>query len=271
MYYRPYRGKKTLRFSPVLALILAALLLCAAILAAVFLRPAPDKPSTGQPSQTPNSAAPSSGGPASPSFSPSLSSSLPEPVELPWNLTLVNASHPLPEDFAVVTKTLVNGEGFDARAFDALTEMLGDCQAAGLQPLVCSAYRSTQTQEVLFQRQVDYYMAGGSSSEDAYAAAAKEIAVPGTSEHSLGLAADIVDAAHQVLDRSQENTAVQKWLMEHCWEYGFILRYPNDKSEITEIIYEPWHYRYVGKEDAKAIADSGLCLEEYLTQEYGIE
>ena len=90
------------------------------------------------------------------------------------------------------------------------------------------------------------------------------VAVPGTSEHQLGLALDIVDADNQLLDESQENTAVQKWLMEHSWEYGFILRYPNDKSEITGIIYEPWHYRYVGKEDAEKIHSQGVCLEEYL-------
>ena len=88
--------------------------------------------------------------------------------------------------------------------------------------------------------------------------------MPGTSEHQLGLAVDIVDISNQHLDASQENTAVQKWLMEHSWEYGFILRYPNEKSEITGIIYEPWHYRYVGREDAEQIHTLGVCLEEYL-------
>ena len=80
----------------------------------------------------------------------------------------------------------------------------------------------------------------------------------------MGLAVDLVDRNYQQLDESQENTPAQKWLMEHCWEYGFILRYPNSKSEITGIIYEPWHYRYVGVEEALKIRDSGLCLEEYL-------
>ena len=82
----------------------------------------------------------------------------------------------------------------------------------------------------------------------------------------MGLAVDIVDLNNQNLDSSQEDTEVQKWLMEHCWEYGFILRYPNGKSEITGIIYEPWHYRYVGKDAAKEITDAGICLEEYLAQ-----
>ena len=76
---------------------------------------------------------------------------------------------------------------------------------------------------------------------------------------------DIVDLNYQVLDQAQEETDVQKWLMEHCWEYGFILRYPESKSELTGIIYEPWHYRYVGQEAAKEIAEKELCLEEYLS------
>ena len=90
------------------------------------------------------------------------------------------------------------------------------------------------------------------------------MAVPGTSEHQLGLALDIVDRSNQNLDESQEDTAVQQWLMKHSWEYGFILRFPTGKSDVTGIIYEPWHYRYVGKEAAKEIYDRGICLEEYL-------
>ena len=94
--------------------------------------------------------------------------------------------------------------------------------------------------------------------------AARWEAPPGTSEHQTGLALDIVSARYQVLDSAQANTAEQQWLMAHCWEYGFILRYPADKTEITGIGYEPWHYRYVGRETAAAVHESGLCLEEYL-------
>ena len=99
--------------------------------------------------------------------------------------------------------------------------------------------------------------------------AAKTVALPGTSEHQLGLAVDIVDRSNQNLDRTQETTAVQQWLMAHSWEYGFILRYPDEKSETTGIIYEPWHYRYVGKEAAEEIYRQGVCLEEYLDQAAG--
>ena len=104
----------------------------------------------------------------------------------------------------------------------------------------------------------------GCSREEAEEQAATMVALPGTSEHQLGLAVDIVDSEYQILESSQENTPVQRWLMEHCWEYGFILRYPKEKTQLTGIIYEPWHYRYVGKEAAKEIMNAGICLEEYL-------
>ena len=97
--------------------------------------------------------------------------------------------------------------------------------------------------------------------------AARWVALPGTSEHHTGLALDIVSSSYTALTRRQEKTAEQQWLMEHCWEYGFILRYPEEKGDITGIYYEPWHYRYVGREAALEIRDSGLCFEEYLAAE----
>lgn len=267
MRYRPYRGKRAAR-SPLPVLILIPLLLCAAVLAVFFFRPTSDTPPAvrGSPSPSP----PASTLPSSPATVPPPSPSS-EPVELPWNLTLVNAAHPLPEDFAVVTQTLKSGKAFDVRAFDALVEMITACQEDGLQPLVCSAYRSADDQASLFQEQLDRLLASGLSYDEAYAAAAAEIAVPGTSEHSLGLAADICSLSYQLLDAAQADTPEQQWLMANCAQYGFILRYPSDKQEVTGIIYEPWHYRYVGKEAAKAITEGGLCLEEYLAQEYGVE
>ena len=93
------------------------------------------------------------------------------------------------------------------------------------------------------------------------------VALPGCSEHQTGLALDIVAAGYQILDEEQEDTAEQKWLMENSWKYGFILRYPSEKSDITGIGYEPWHYRYVGKAAAADIYRTGVCLEEYLSQE----
>lgn len=87
---------------------------------------------------------------------------------------------------------------------------------------------------------------------------------PRTSEHEIGLAVDIVSTNYQTLDEKQETTAVQKWLIEHCIDYGFILRYPTAKKDRTKINYEPWHYRYVGIENAKLMKEKDFCLEEYI-------
>lgn len=185
-------------------------------------------------------------------------------VEDAWNLILVNPWNPLPEDYSVTLTQLKNGHAVDERCYPDLQAMMDACRAEGLSPVICSSYRTWEKQENLYNNQVNKLMAQGYSAEAAREEAAKAIAIPGTSEHQLGLAVDIVDLNNQNLDSSQEDTAVQKWLMEHCWEYGFILRYPNGKSEITGIIYEPWHYRYVGREAAKEITEAGICLEEYL-------
>ena len=148
----------------------------------------------------------------------------------------------------------------------ALEQMMADCEAAGNKPMVRSAYRTYSDQKWLYNRRVQIFLSQGYSQADAERIAATINAIPGTSEHQLGLAVDIVDESYQILDEQQETTPSQIWLMEHCWEYGFILRYPNGKTDVTGIIYEPWHYRYVGVELAMEMKDSGLCLEEYLEQ-----
>lgn len=179
-------------------------------------------------------------------------------VANPWNF--------LPEDYTVDLVTAENGYKVDRSCLQDLLKMLSDCRKAGYNAQITSAYRTHATQVRLFNNQVQKYLNLGYSEEAARKEAATAVAVPGTSEHEMGLAVDLVDASYWVLDEKQENTPAQKWLMAHCWEYGFILRYPNGKSESTGIIYEPWHYRYVGKDYAKAIHESGLCLEEWLEQ-----
>lgn len=187
------------------------------------------------------------------------------PPEEDWALLLVNGDHPLPEGFGVPELTqLKNGHAIDQRAYPALQAMMDDCRAAGHQPLICSSFRTWDTQEQLFEAEVENWLAKGYIREEAEAQAARWVARPGASEHQTGLAVDIVDINYQLLDEGQEDTAVQIWLMAHCAEYGFILRYPTDKSELTGVSYEPWHYRYVGTEAARAIMGGGLCLEEYL-------
>lgn len=181
-------------------------------------------------------------------------------------LTLVNAEHPMPSDWQYELVQLINGQNIDSRAYDDLQEMMDDARAAGLDPYICSSWRSHETQEQLFEEEIEKYVVQGYSRKEAESQATRWVAVPGTSEHELGLALDIVSVENQRLEEGQEDTPTQQWLMEHCYEYGFILRYPKDKEDITGISYEPWHYRYVGREDASAIRDLGMCLEEYVTQ-----
>ena len=186
-------------------------------------------------------------------------------VDVSDPLLLVNPWNAVPEDYAVSLVSIGDGESVDQRCYGDLMQMLDDCAVYGnAQPYVCSSYRTNDTQTRLYENKVDRLIAQGYSPSDARTEAAKAVAIPGTSEHQLGLAVDIVDLRYQVLDAGQENTATQQWLMQNSWKYGFILRYPNDKTAVTGIIYEPWHYRYVGRENAKAIYESGLCLEEYL-------
>lgn len=209
------------------------------------------------------------------------------PAEMPeaaveedaWQLRLVSAAHPLPEDFEVPELTkLKGGHAIDSRVYPALQQMMDDCRAAGLNPVICSSYRTHDKQEELFWKKVNTLRKQGYSQEEAETEAARWVARPGTSEHETGLAVDIVDKSYQLLDEKQEQTPVQQWLMAHCAEYGFILRYSVEKSDLTGIGYEPWHYRYVGVEAAKAITEQGLCLEEYwmgqtepLQQEYSVQ
>ena len=184
-----------------------------------------------------------------------------------WALILVNWEHALPDDFFIPELTqLRNGHAVDSRAYPALQAMMDDARAAGRQPLICSSYRTWDTQERLFEQEAQNWTDRGCIREEAETQAAMWVARPGTSEHQTGLAVDIVDLSYQILDERQESTPVQKWLMAHCAEYGFILRYPADKSALTGIGYEPWHYRYVGIEAAKEIMENGLCLEEYLLE-----
>ncbi len=179
-------------------------------------------------------------------------------------LTLVNPWNPIDEDSSPELITVEDGFRVDRRCAAALSEMLFDCREAGNFPIICSAYRTQEYQQALFDNKIKRVKATGVSSDGAPAIAAKSVAVPGTSEHQLGLAVDLIDYYYTNLDEGQERTGTQKWLMEHCADYGFILRYPNGSSEITGIIYEPWHYRYVGKSVAREITDSGITFEEYL-------
>ena len=179
-------------------------------------------------------------------------------------LTLVNFENTIPKDWKVDLVQLNNGQSVDWRIYDDLIAMLQAAKSEGLNPLICSSYRTNEKQEQLYQNKVSEYLSQGYSKVEASDKAAFWVARPGTSEHQLGLAVDIVSTKNQRLDRSQENTVEQRWLIQNSWKYGFVLRYPTNKNSITGVGYEPWHYRYVGKEHAKKINELGVCLEEYV-------
>ena len=179
-------------------------------------------------------------------------------------LTLVNPWNPLSDDWTVDLVTLDDGHRVDSRCYEAYMEMINACKAAGYSPVNCSGYRTQETQQSLYDNKVQRLISSGMSEDEAKAEAAKAVAIPGTSEHQLGLAVDLVDANMQDLTSAQESTETQKWLMANSWRYGFIHRYPNGKTDITGIIYEPWHYRYVGKDAAQEIFNRDITLEEYL-------
>ena len=186
-------------------------------------------------------------------------------------LLVVSAASPLPDGYVPILDIVVGEYEMDERCAAKCLQMIEDCREAGMGlPMICSAYRTQEYQEMLYNDKVARVMqAEWISHDDALVKAAAVVAVPGTSEHQTGLAVDIMDENYPYLDEGQENTEAQAWLMEHAPDYGFILRYPPDASDITGIIYEPWHYRYVGEKFAKEIAKRGLTLEEYVAWRRG--
>jgi len=182
-----------------------------------------------------------------------------------WELTLVNPWNTLTTDYTTGLELLDSrfGEGkyFDSRAIGHLEDMCEAAAADGVALWVISAHRTYDYQQMLFDAELAEYKSynPGASENDAINGAASVVARPGTSEHNLGLAVDF-----NSVEQTFENTAQYKWLRKHSAEYGFIMRYAADKQDITGVIYEPWHYRYVGVDNAKKIENSGLCLEEYL-------
>lgn len=177
-----------------------------------------------------------------------------------WRLILVNRWNPMPEDYDVELTQLANGHAVDSRIYPDLQQMFDDARAEGLMPTISSSYRTADKQQQILDDKLAAYENEGNSYEDAKELAEAWVAVPGTSEHQLGIAVDITSADRE----AQAPDVIWEWLKTHCCEYGFIVRYPEEKSDITGVINEPWHFRYVGKEAAKEIMEQGICLEEYL-------
>ena len=181
-----------------------------------------------------------------------------------WELLLVNKNHKVPERYVVELEEVEDGHQVDKRIVEFLKQMLADARKEGLSPLICSSYRTNDKQQKLYNNKVREYERWGCSSEEAEELASYWVAIPGTGEHETGLAVDIVSMDYQILDEKQEQTDVQKWLIENSYKYGFALRYPTDKKDITMINYEPWHYRYVGIDNATYMKEHDMCLEEYM-------
>lgn len=181
-----------------------------------------------------------------------------------WNYLLINDTHPLQQSFVPLLADTRNGKQVDKRIRAQLEHMLDDAQEAGFDLLICSAYRDYEKQQELVSTSIQNFVDRGMSYHDAFYKTKEEIALTGVSEHHTGLAVDIVGYNHQSLDSEQGETPEAKWLEEHAHEYGFILRYPQGKEDITGISYESWHFRYVGKLAADFITENDLCLEEFI-------
>lgn len=175
-----------------------------------------------------------------------------------WNLIVVNRWNELPEDYDVELTELSNGQMVDSRIYPYLQEMFDAGRTEDVYPVVREGYRTAEEQQEILDDKIQSYINQGYSQVKAERTAKEWVALPGTSEHQLGIAVDIN------ADKSKcSNEDVYEWLAENAYKYGFVLRYPPGKQKITGTSYEPWHYRYVGEEAAKEIYEREICLEEY--------
>ncbi len=185
-----------------------------------------------------------------------------------WRLILVNKQNPVPSDFDVKLANINGSMYADERIISDIYEMIDAASEDGVDLMICSAYRSYDRQRTLFNNKINKLMNEGMTYLEAYKVGSMNVTVPGTSEHHLGLALDILTGSYTTMDDGFGETEAGKWLAANAQDYGFILRYPKGKEEITGIVYEPWHFRYVGRRYAKEITSLGVCLEEYLKGEY---
>lgn len=180
-----------------------------------------------------------------------------------WSLVLVNKNHPIADDYTFELGYIAGSMQCDERVIPYLYSMLDAALKDGINLTVCSPYRNDNRQEMLFERKVSKYMSQGYSYMDSYKLASQAVTIPGSSEHQIGLAFDMLTPGYSSLDEGFASTFAGQWLQEHSYEYGFIIRYPAGKEEITGIEYEPWHLRYVGINAAKIMNQEELTLEEF--------
>lgn len=179
-------------------------------------------------------------------------------------LILVNCQNPIPDSYETDLKYTANQEERVANVlYNDLVLMLKDAQDVGYKYWIASGYRSIETQQGLTDEHIDTYISEGMSLEEAQNETYKILEKPGFSEHHTGLAIDFLSSDNLNMDESQENSEGNKWLRDNCYKYGFILRYPRGKESLTHISYEPWHFRYVGRDVSKFIYENNLTLEEF--------
>lgn len=178
-----------------------------------------------------------------------------------WNLAIINTKYPLPDSYAPTLSNAISGSNIqlDSRVSERYAEMYAAAKLSGCVLTPYSGYHSYALQETTYNRKVNFYINQGISAEEANQKASAQVLPAGCSEHNAGLAIDIVSASSDFI-----NTKEYKWLCENAHNYGFILRYPEDKTAITGMNFEPWHWRYVGTQAAKEMKENNQCLEEYL-------
>lgn len=190
---------------------------------------------------------------------------LPDLEPTSWFLQLIRYENPLGAAYEPPSLTEIeDGEMMDSRVAQALIELIAAARADGYSVYVCSCYRTYDTQYQIYWNHVNEYMADGMTQAEAEAATRLAVQYPGASEHQSGLAADILESRDQDMEPYIGGSGLMLWLEEHCAEYGYVIRYPDGKTDITGIEYEPWHLRYVGVEAATYIMEHDLCLEEFL-------
>lgn len=181
-----------------------------------------------------------------------------DPISEINTLILVNSENAFPDNINLNLVTFQNKKVADI-IYNDLVNMYNNALNDNITLKINNAYRSKDEQTQIFENKMNDYENEGYTKEKAYEQTKLTVQVPGYSEHETGLAIDFSDEGHY-----DENEKMWEWLKNNAYKYGFILRYPEDKYEITKIDYEPWHYRYVGKKAAKEITNKNLTLEEYL-------
>lgn len=181
-----------------------------------------------------------------------------------WELQLVRYENQLGENFAPELADIENDQQFDARAAAHLKALIQAARDAGYTIYFCSGYRDYETQSIIYWNHINDFMEAGMTADEAHAETRLSVNYPGASEHQLGLAADLLEFKEQEMESWIGGSGLMLWLEENCADYGFVIRYPENKTDVTGVSYEPWHLRYVGGEAARYMMDNGLCLEEFL-------